>query len=99
MVEQEDASRFTDWIRSEGLPIMCGDAEVRPRLTRLVEVPGDPEFSKQACSFALQLEFPTREALDEWADAKLPKGLGLFRRRFGTQRALFFASILEEIKL
>lgn len=99
MVEQEDASRFADWIRSEGLPILCGDADLHPRLTRLVEVPGDPEFSMQACSFALQLEFPAREALDAWAAEKLPAGLGLFRRRFGTQKALFFASILEEIKL
>lgn len=100
MVERSEKERFILWIKGEGLQILLPEGnDLTPRLTLLRDVPGDPEFAQQACSFALQLSFADTMAMDGWASEFLPKGIALFQKRFGAEHALHFATVLEEIPL
>lgn len=101
MVEPEYKIRFLDWMRGAALPALlsAGSAARNPRLTLVAEVPGDPEFASQACSFALQLEFTDLSAAKEWADIHLSPVIGQYISEFGPEHALSFSTILESIDL
>lgn len=99
LVENGDEERFLKWMRSEGLNAFAAGAaaDSHPRLTKVVEVPGDPEFARQACSFALQLDFADMASAKGWEAETMPKGIAQYARLFGDDHALSFATIMETI--
>ncbi|MDE6271686.1 MAG: DUF4286 family protein [Muribaculaceae bacterium] len=101
MVDNEEKSNFLAWMRDEALPMMVNDQSPArsPRLTLVAEVPGDPEFAAQAASFSFQTEFQTLDVAKKWAeDYMLPAG-GKFTAKFGPERGMMFATILELVDL
>lgn len=101
MIEQAVKPAFLDWMRNEALSIADNNQlpARAPRLTTVVDVPGDPEFAAQAASFALQFEFLTIDEARKWADIALSELAGKFTSKFGPERGLIFSTILEEIDL
>lgn len=101
MIERSESDNFLAWMRLEALPSLVGeDSPAKaPRLTCVAEVPGDSEFAAQAASFAFQTEFDTLEEARGWASTRLADAVGRFKAQFGDDRALTFATILEEIPL
>lgn len=101
LVEHLEKEGFLQWMRGEGLPALVNaESPARePRLTMVAEVPGDPSFGADACSFAFQVEFPDLLQARQWAEDYLQPVLGKYTLRFGAEKALCFATILEEVNL
>lgn len=101
MVDNSIKNDFLLWMRSSALPMLVNaESPARePRLTLVAEVPGDPEFAKQACSFAFQAEFPDMPTAKKWAEIYLMPVLGNYTEKFGAERALSFTTILENVEL
>lgn len=101
MVEQSEKENFLVWMRSEALPELVNETlpAREPRLTIVAEVPGDPEFADQAASFAFQVEFDSLADAKNWADTALMVVAGNFTAKFGKERGLMFATILEALPL
>lgn len=101
MVEQSLKEDFVQWFRSNALTKMVNpESPARePRLTCVVDVPGDPEFAAQAASFAFQTEFMAREDADRWAEVYLAPVIGDFTSRYGADKALTFATVLTVVDL
>ena len=68
-----------------------------PRMTEVVEVPGDPELSAQACSIAFQAEFDSLDAAHRYGAEVLAPVAEAYIRRFGRERALIFGTILKSL--
>ena len=92
---------FLDWMRSTALPALVNESlpARAPRLTLLADVPGDPGFASQAASFAFQVEFDTLADAGKWAETALQPVAGLFTGKFGTEHAVIFTTILQNIEL
>ncbi len=101
MVSPSLKTDFLSWLRSEALPrLVNAESPARaPRLTLVADVPGDPEFAAQACSFAFQTEFESKDDASRWAETYLQPVVGDYTARFGAEHALCFATILEEVPL
>ncbi len=100
MLERSLCGDFLQWLREEAMPLLLKDnVASRPRLTTLVEVPGDPAFNEHALSYALQLEFADLDAAHHWADDALMPVIGRYTQRFGTEKAVVFTTILEELNI
>lgn len=101
MVERQDGETFLQWMRNEALGMLVNaESPARePRLTTVVSVPGAPDFSTHACSFALQTEFHTLEEAVKWAEVYLQPALGKYGLKFGVDRAQCFATILQVLDL
>lgn len=101
LVENGSESEFLSWLRNNALEKLVNEESPArsPRLTLVTEVPGDPEFARQACSFALQMEFADIAGAHRWADIFLTPVLASYNGRFGAEKALSFSTILQEIDL
>lgn len=101
VVERQDGGAFLAWLRSEALGMLVNEESParEPRLTTVVSVPGAPDFSTHASSFALQMEFQTLEEAEKWADVYLHPVLGKYALKFGAERAQCFATILQVLDI
>lgn len=100
MLERDLCGDFLHWLRDEAVPQLVKDSRATsPRLTTLVEVPGDPAFNEHALSYALQLEFAGIDAARSWADECLMPVIDTYTQRFGRERAVVFTTILEELDI
>lgn len=101
MMEQSLEQDFIGWMRGEALAAMVNPQSParEPRLTVVAEVPGNPEFDKEARSYAFQVEFETLSVAREWAKTYLMPVLGQYTARYGAEHALSFATILQKVDL
>lgn len=100
MLDKALCTDFIQWLNDVAIPVLTHDRpDANPRLTSLIDVPGDPEFNTHALSYALQLEFENLEAARHWADTSLLRVIGMYNDRFGPGKALVFTTILQEIPL
>lgn len=101
VVEKQDKEAFLQWMRDEALRALVNEESTArsPRLTTVVSVPGAPDFSTHACSFALQCEFVELEEAEKWAEVYLMPVLGGYTSKFGADKAQCFATILQEVDL
>ncbi len=100
MVDEDQAESLLRWLRGGTVSRLTeGLTDSNPRLSTLVEVPGDPDFASHARSFALQIEFRTIEDAHAWGDARLMPLIADYTAKFGIERAAIFTTILEEIEL
>ncbi len=101
LVENNNEAEFLTWMRNHALLTLINpESPARsPRLTKVAQVPGDPEFSEQACTFALQTEFSNLQDAGKWAEIYLQPLLGEYSQKFGAEHALSFSTILESIDL
>lgn len=101
MVENANEASFLSWFRGEALNMMVNAKSPArsPRLTLVADVPGDPEFARQACSFAFQVEFKSISEAEQWAAAYLAPVLSAYTEKYGPEHALSFATILQVIDL
>ncbi len=101
LVENNNEAEFLTWMRNHALLTLINpESPARsPRLTKVAQVPGDPEFAAQAASFAFQVEFDSMEDAAKWAETALAPVGGEFTATFGPERGLMFATILEVIDL
>ncbi|MDE5552659.1 MAG: DUF4286 family protein [Muribaculaceae bacterium] len=100
MLDKALGQDFLRWLKEEALtPLTQGLTHPDPRLTRLIDVPGDPEFNNHALSYALQLEFDTLAEAQRWARTVLQSVTGMYTARFGGEKALLFTTILQDIPL
>lgn len=100
-IANEDQEEFLGWLRKEALGKLANSelGAREPRLTKVAEVPGDPDFAVQAASYALQMEFSSIEEAKRWADIALMEVGGMFTIKFGQDRGMMFTTILEVIAL
>lgn len=98
MTERACESRLIDWLRTSAIPALEIPADSKTRLTKVAAVPGDPEFSRQALSMTLHVEFASPAPARAWAEKALDSVLDEFSRKFG-QNALHFVSVLKTIDL
>ncbi|MDE6247070.1 MAG: DUF4286 family protein [Muribaculaceae bacterium] len=101
MVENANEPSFLSWMRTYALNAMVNPESTarNPRLTLVADVPGDPEFARQACSFAFQVEFNSISDAEQWAATYLAPVLGAYTEKFGPEHALSFSTILQAIDL
>lgn len=101
MVDRLVKDDFVSWFRNEALTdLVNAESPARsPRLTLVADVPGDPEFTTHAASFAFQVEFPALAIAHQWAETYLAPLLGKYTAKFGQEKAVSFATILENIDL
>lgn len=101
VIEKSQIDKFLTWVRLEALPgLVNAESPARtPRLVRVAEVPGNPDFGGEEASFSLQVELPDLDSAKKWADVYLTPILGKLAPTFGAERAFAFVSILENIPL
>lgn len=99
IIDRNLSEDFLVWFRSFAHESLCKSSGLRPRLTILREVPGDPDFNAQAFSYAFQLEFPTLLEANEWVRTHLTPVMENFTATFGIEKSMTFPTILEEIEL
>lgn len=99
MVERGLGPEFLEWFKAEAAEKLLQGGARNMRLTELVEVPDDPDFSDQALSFACQVEFDDISWARQWAQQYLSPFTAAFVTKFGSERAVWFTSILKTIDI
>lgn len=94
MMERSEERHFLSWLRADALPPATGYR--RHRLCKVVAVPDDPEFSSQALSISLQVEFPSLAAARDWGKTLLPSLLDGFHKEI-SGHTLHFQSVLKSL--
>lgn len=103
MILPSSEPQFLSWLRLEALPMLVNEAlpARSPRLTKIAEIPADPEMTAQSASYAFQVEFKALEDAKKWADSALNPVCGNFASKFnaGDGHAAVFSTILLTIDL
>lgn len=107
IVEASESTRFDNWIQDRISSIEKGEgsfqatgAEVNLtslRLARVVDIPGDPEFSQHAASYSLQVECADQRSANEWLNTCMKQLTEDFASDF-PQNAMAFPSIMKIIR-
>ncbi len=95
MVEREAERTLIKWLDSDADVKKALDGREWRRI-KVVAVPDDPEFNKQALSISLQLAFDSLSASRDWGKSELPKITENFHQQMDGH-ALHFATILKEV--
>ncbi|MCM1378039.1 MAG: DUF4286 family protein [Prevotella sp.] len=90
--------KLTSWLINDAIPALNVSVEASPRLTKVVAVPDDPDFSRQALSMTLHVNFSSPALAKAWGKEDLPPVINEFSRLFGPD-ALNFISILRDIPI
>lgn len=70
----------------------------RTNVVKVVAVPGDPDFVKQALSVSLQVRFDSLSEASKWGRESAPALLESYSRRFGAM-AQHFSTVLKDIDI
>ncbi|MDE7382061.1 MAG: DUF4286 family protein [Muribaculaceae bacterium] len=95
MVEREAEAGLMAWLRDDASVIRAVDGREH-RIMKVVAVPDDPEFGRQALSVSLQVEFSSLGLARDWGRELLPPVTESFHTTQGGQ-ALHFATILKQV--
>lgn len=88
-------AEFIPAVTAEGVarnPVIC---RVEDDMAASADDSGEEPV--RAVSLCVQLRFPSRDAVDHWADETLPDGIAALYRRFG-QNLLFFPTVLRVLE-
>lgn len=106
IVEAGESTRFDNWIQERIRSIEIGESPFQStcpevhlttlRLARVVDIPGDPEFSQHAASYSLQVECVDRHSASEWLNTCMKHLTDEFAAEF-PQNAMAFPSIMKVI--
>ncbi len=101
MMERSLGAEFEGWLRKSALPRLADPAfgGRDPHLRLLADVPGNPDFSDQALTYAFQMEFDDEQAAARWGTRCLQLCRAEYEEKFGRERAVSFDSILRELPL
>ena len=104
IVEATESARFETWIQNQISLIEKGEGSIRMtlpgvnlttlRLARVVDIPGDPEFSQHAASYSLQVECTDRNIANDWLNDVMKHLIDDFTTMF-PQTAMAFPSIMQ----
>lgn len=91
----QDEDSFTLWLRQEA---SAKDSELKEaenlRLQKVIRIGGVKPDADHGLSIALQADFTTETAAEEWAEIVIPKLTENFIAKFGPHAA-FFTTLLE----
>lgn len=94
MTPQEEGA-FTYWLRQVA---STGNSELKDaenlRLQKVVRIGGEKPDADHGLSMALQSDFTSETAAEEWGEIVIPKLTGDFMAKFGPNAA-FFTTLLE----
>lgn len=101
LIDPAEAEDFIVRMRDEIIPGLTEavSSELRPRLMRVAAIPADPDFTNQACSISLQLQFPNFQKAQREGEILLHPLIEKITLLYGPERAMTFSTILEEIEL
>lgn len=101
MMERSLGAEFEVWLRESAMPRLSAPAfgGRDPHLRLLADVPGNPDFSDQALTYAFQMEFDNEKAAADWGIRCLQSCREEYEEKFGRERAVSFDSILRELPL
>lgn len=97
-IEHSSLDRFLAWLRPIVETRLCSAGGDNPRLSRLVEVPGEGMPEGQPLGIALQVEFETIDAARIWGESSLRPVLVEFDSMFAPA-AVSFSSLFETLPL
>lgn len=91
----QEENAFIVWLRQTA---SAKDSELKDaanlRLQKLVRIAGERPDPNQGLSIALQADFTSEAAAEEWGEIVIPKLTGSFMQKFGPHAA-FFTTLLE----
>lgn len=88
-------TQFKDWLNAS---LSSLNASLPTRMQKVVEIGGEIPGPDHGLSIALQVDFPDKDAADNWEDSNLHNIAGAFMAQFGPSAA-YFTTLLEAVTL
>ena len=96
IIEKEQRCCFSSWITKHCKGLRHDNKNLR--LSTVVDLPGDPDFTTHAGSYSLQAEFSSQEEASLWIEKDMSSLANEFIDLFG-QNSVVFPSVMQVMEI